>query len=230
MNPNHLNVYLVDDDEPIRRSVGTLLLAHLNDCSIKTFASGEAFLLGASLDASGVVVLDYEMGNGMTGLEVFQVLRERESPLQVVFLSGKGTLSDAVRAMEKGAVSWVEKLDTEEKLLQTIRLAKQRAAEVAVKRRDHHHAVQNWVKLTLREKQVAALVAPGHSAKGCAKMLTEPHPERSIHPRTVENFRAKAFAKLGVSNSNELLIFLRDNDLWEEAQASLKLSPAKARD
>jgi FixJ family two-component response regulator len=227
MNPKNLNLYIVDDDEAVRRSLGNSLLAHMDDCSIKTFPSGEAFLRDANIDASGVVVLDYLM-EGMTGLEVHQVLLDRKSPLMVIFLSGKGDIPVAVRSMEKGAVSWLQKPLDSDVFLATVMRAKEKAADIAMNRRDRYDARIRWSKLTLREMQISALVAPGKSAKEIAQKLTSMQSE--IDHRTVENHRSKVFQKLDVKNSNELLIFLQQNDLWDEAQASLAQSASKFKD
>jgi FixJ family two-component response regulator len=212
MNPKNLNLYIVDDDEAVRRSLGSLLLARLTDCSVKTFESGEAFLEGAQIDGSGVVVLDLRM-QGLSGLDVFNVLQERASPLVVVFLSGHGTLPVAVRALQDGAVSWLEKPCTDDQLMAAVEQAKARAAGIAEARRDRHHDLQLWAKVTPREKQVAPLVAQGLSSKVAAQVLTKQDPSSPIDHRTVENHRAKIFSKLELANSNELLVFLRDNRL-----------------
>ncbi len=212
MNPNNLNLYIVDDDEAVRRSLGSLLLSRLSDCSIKTFESGEAFLQNASLDGSGIAILDLRM-EGMSGLDVFQALQERKSPLVVVFLSGHGDIPVAVRAMQEGAISWLEKPCSDAVLLATIQKAKELAASVAKMRRNRQVGVARWVKLTPRERQVAPLVATGKSSKEIARILSSQTDE--VEHRTVETHRAKIFAKLEVANSNELLIFLRDHALAE---------------
>ena len=212
MNPTHLNLYIVDDDEAVRRSLASLLLSRLTDCSIQTFDSGEAFLQSAQLDASGVLVLDLRM-QGMSGLDVFQLLQQRESPLVVVFLSGHGDIPVAVRAMQQGAVSWLEKPCSDERLMEAVSRAKMLAADIAKARRERQRALQLWAKVTAREKQVAPLVAQGLSSKEAAQLLTKQDPENPIDYRTVENHRAKVFAKLEVANSNALLVFLRDSGL-----------------
>ena len=213
MNPKNLNLYIVDNDEPVRRSFGSLFVARLPDCSVKTFASGEAFLEGANLDGSGVVLLDLRMEPGMSGLEVFAALKERGSPLVVVFLSGHGTLPVAVRAIQEGAVTWLEKPCKDEHLMEAVEQAKARAAGIAAARRDRHQALQRWAKVTPREKQVAPLVAQGMSSKVAAQLLTQQAPAKPINWRTVDNYRASIFDKLELANSNELLVFLRDNGL-----------------
>jgi FixJ family two-component response regulator len=229
MNPSDLTIYIVDDDEAVRRSVGNLLLAHVRNCSFKTFESGEAFIAGANLDASGVVLLDYIM-DGMTGLEVFQALHERASPLFVVFLSGKGDVPVAVRAMEKGAVSWLSKPCTDDELLQTIQRATARATDLAVKRRNSHAAAQLWARLSPREKQAATLAAQGKTAKEGARILEQLHLAVQLDPRTFENHRAKALGKMNTKNSNELLLFLHESELWNEAKGSLKKSSDSDKD
>lgn len=212
MNPNHLNLYIVDDDEAVRRSLASLLLSRLSDCAVQTFVSGEAFLQTAQLDASGVLVLDLRM-QGLSGLDVFQVLQERGSPLVVVFLSGHGDIPVAVRAMQQGAVSWLEKPCSDDRLLEAVTRAKALASSIALARCERQHALQLWARVTAREKQVAPLVAQGLSSKEAAQLLTRLDPENPIDYRTVENHRAKVFAKLEVANSNALLVFLRDNGL-----------------
>lgn len=212
MNPNNLNLYIVDDDEAVRRSLGSLLLSRLTDCSIKTFDSGEAFLQNANLDGSGIAILDLRM-EGMSGLDVFQALQDRKSPLVIVFLSGHGDIPVAVRAMQEGAISWLEKPCTDATLLQTINRAKEQAAAIALSRRQQHFGMARWDKLTPRERQVAPLVASGKSSKEIARLLSSQADE--VEHRTVETHRARIFAKLDVANSNELLMFLRDHALSE---------------
>lgn len=214
MNPNNLNLYIVDDDKAMRHSLAMLFLAHLDGVAVQPFESGEAFLQNAKLDGSGVAILDLrfehegEQVTRMSGLEVFHRLKERSSPLVVVFLSGHGTIPDVVHAMQDGAVSWLQKPCSEDVMLQTVTAARDRARAIAEKRRDRQTAVERWSKLTQREKEVAPLVARGQSAKTIRKTLTEADPQRKLEYRTVEGYRASLFAKLEVANANELQEFL----------------------
>lgn len=212
MNPQHLNLYIVDDDEAVRRALGSLLLSRLDDCAIRTFDSGEAFVQGANLDGSGVLVLDLRM-QGMSGLDVFKLLQERASPLVVVFLSGHGDIPVAVRAMQDGAVSWLEKPCTDEQLMEAIDHARARAVAIASARLQRHQALQRWATLSPREKQVAPLVAQGKSSKESALQLSREDPQNPIDYRTVETHRARIFSKLELPHSNALQAFMRDNDL-----------------
>jgi len=211
MNPPLLNLSIVDDDEAVRRSIASLLLAHLDDCRIQTFESGEAFLQ-AGVPDNGVVLLDLRM-QGMSGLDVFARLKQANSALAVVFLSGHGDIPVAVRAMQEGALSWLEKPCSDDQLLATMRRALQHATTIAAQRKDRQLALERWSKLTPRERQVAPLIAEGKSNKESALLLSRQDPDNPIDFRTVESHRAKLFAKLDVANSNALLVFLRDNGL-----------------
>lgn len=199
---NHLCI--VDDDEAVRRSLGLLLLSRGH--AVQAFASGEAFLAGADLQRPGCVVLDLRM-EGMSGLQVFDALRAQDSPLVVIFLSGHGDIPMAVEAVQNGAFGWLEKPCNDERLLESIARALQKAEEIAVRRQARQAAEALWSKLTPREMQVARLVAQGLPNKRIALELAP------LEQRTVETHRAHVFAKLGLSNSHELDRFLREHGL-----------------
>lgn len=217
MNPNNLNLYIVDDDQAVRHSLGLLFLARMDGVAIQPFESGEAFLENARTDASGVVVLDLRFDDvsgqpgRMSGLEVLHALKDRHSPLVVVFLSGHGTIPEVVGAMQDGAVSWLQKPCSEETMLSTVQTARDKAMAIAVKRRNDQSARERWNKLTDREKEVSPLVSHGRSAKEIALMLTKSDLSRPIDHRTVESHRAKVFAKLEVANAPELQTFLAEH-------------------
>ncbi|MDR6426368.1 FixJ family two-component response regulator [Variovorax paradoxus] len=199
---NHLCI--VDDDEAVRRSLGLLLLSRGH--AVQAFASGEAFLAGADLQRPGCVVLDLRMEE-MSGLQVFDALRAQDSPLVVIFLSGHGDIPMAVEAVQNGAFGWLEKPCSDERLLDSIAKALQKAEEIAVRRQARQAAEALWSKLTPREMQVARLVAQGLANKRIAQELAP------LEQRTVETHRAHVFAKLGLSNSHELDRFLREHSL-----------------
>ena len=214
MNPNNLNLYIVDDDQPMRKSLGALILARLDGFAVRAFESGEEFLKNAQVDASGIAILDLRFDDvsgqvgRMSGLEVFQALKDRRSPLVVIFLSGHGTIPQVVDAMQDGAVSWLQKPCSEEVLLGTVQAAKEKAQSIAANRRDKQGAIEKWARLSDREKEVAPVIACGKSAKEAAQLLTNLDPNRPIDHRTVENHWAKIRAKLEVANSNELQKFM----------------------
>lgn len=204
MTPESLNLYVVDDDEAVRRSLGMLFLYRGH--AVQTFEGGEAFLATANLFDGGCVILDLRMGS-MSGLQVFDELRARSSALAVLFLSGNGDIAVAVEAVQKGAFGWLEKPCDDERLLEKVQHAVAWSAAQRTKLCARREADALWQKLTPREKEVAWLVADGKPNKVIARQLAP------IEPRTVESHRAHIFAKLRLSNSNELDRFLREHAL-----------------
>nr|WP_315235696.1 response regulator [uncultured Albidiferax sp.] len=203
-NPLPLNLYVVDDDGAVRRSLGLLLLSRGH--AVQAFASGEAFLAGVDLQRPGCAILDLRLG-GISGLQVFETLRAQQSPLVVVFLSGHGDIAMAVEAVQQGAFGWLEKPCNDERLLASVAQALQKASAIAAEQQARQAAQALWSKLTPREMQVARLVAEGKPNKRIALDLAP------LELRTVETHRAHVFAKLGLSNSHELERFLREHAL-----------------
>jgi FixJ family two-component response regulator len=204
MNPAPLNLYIVDDDEAVRRSLGMLMLSR--GYAVQIFESGEAFLTSAYQHHDGCVILDLRM-DGMSGLEVHDVLRSRKSNLVVLFLSGHGDIPAAVKAVQNGAFGWLEKPCSDDVLLDNIKQAFLQAVLISKQKVAQREADSLWQKLTPREREVARLVAEGKTSKIIARELA------SIDSRTVDTHRAHAFSKLGLSNSNELDRFLRKYNL-----------------
>lgn len=194
-----ITLYVVDDDEALRKS--SMLLLFSEGLPVQAFSSGEAFLAGADLHKPGCVILDLRM-EGMSGLAVFDTLRQAHSPLVTLFLSGHGDIPTAVEAIRQGAFDWVVKPDTQA-LLHKLPAA---VAEARARARAQHL----WNELTPREREVAHLVASGQSNKGIARLLNPP-----CSPRSVETHRASVFAKLGMANASELGRWLAGN-AWME--------------
>jgi FixJ family two-component response regulator len=217
MKPIHLNLYIVDDDAALCRSLVSLLTAHFNEFSVRTFQSGEAFLSGADLDSCGVVILDWAMGAGMNGSQVFERMQEHKSPLATLFLSSNGTIPMAVRAMEGGAVSWLPKPCANEELVAVVQRAQERAVKIAAERQQRQKALLLWSRLSPREKQLAFPVSKAWTSKEISKAREEFGDD--VQYRTVDGHRAKIFEKLELNGSNALQEFLRDHGLYEEALA-----------
>jgi FixJ family two-component response regulator len=190
-----LNLYVVDDDEAVRRSLVLLMMS--TGLAVQAFESGEGFLEAVDMRRCGVVVMDLRLG-GLSGLETFNRLKMAHSPLVVLFLSGHGDIPTALDAVRQGAYDWVVKPDSQalvEKLHGALEEASSRAAALAL-----------WDLLTPREREVAVHVARGMPNKEIAKVLQPP-----CSPRSVETHRAHLFAKLDLSNDNVLGRWLERN-------------------
>jgi two-component system response regulator TtrR len=204
MTYDSLNLYVVDDDKAVRDSLGMLLISR--GYRVQTFESGEQFLTRADFMITGCVILDLRMP-GMSGLQVFDEIRKRRSPIEVFFLSGHGDISLAVGAVRKGACTWLEKPCDDARLLAEISVAMERSASRAQKLSGQRAARERLALLTLREDEVARLLVKGYATKEIAKALM-------LSTRTVETHRANIYDKLGTNNFCEIdqVIRLADDE------------------
>lgn len=196
---SHAPTHLVDDDEAIRDALAWLLKSRgLHSIS---YSSAEEFLDQWTPEMAGCIVLDMRLG-GMTGLDCFDRLCERNSTLPVIFLTGHGDVPMAVGALKKGAFDFFEKPvndnDLADRIEQALALnAQQREATAAV------DSVRSRVaRLTTREKQIMELILAGKFNKVIADEL-------NISMRTVEVHRANIFDKMQVKTAVELANLLK---------------------
>ena len=106
MTPDAPIVYVVDDDESVRRAIERLLRAE--GYRVETFSSGNEFLRRPAHDEIACVVLDVRMP-GLSGFEVLECLSARGAVLPVILITGHGELPMATRAMKIGCVAFLAK-------------------------------------------------------------------------------------------------------------------------
>ncbi len=188
-------VYLVDDDEAVRRSTSFMLKT--SGYKVETYVSGIAFLKDARHAEPGCVLLDVRMPE-MDGLAVQKELKARGIDLPVIVMTGHGDVSVAVEAMKAGAVDFIEKPFEKAILLAAlddgfgrIELSGRRAERAAL-------AAIRLEALTPRERDVLRGLVDGLPNKTIGYDL-------GISPRTVEIHRAHLMTKLGVRSLSEAL-------------------------
>ncbi|MBI2306198.1 MAG: response regulator transcription factor [Rhodocyclales bacterium] len=187
-------VYLVDDDEAIRDSLGWLLQSRGLTCT--AFASAEEFLAAWSPQLAGCLLLDIRM-QGMSGLQLFDRLLELGNRLPVLFLTGHGDVPMAVSALKKGAFDFVEKPCDDKELMGRVLEALQVDASNRASAASSESINSRLEKLTTRERQIMELILAGKFNKVIADEL-------QISMRTVEVHRANLFEKMGVRTAVEL--------------------------
>jgi FixJ family two-component response regulator len=189
-------VMVVDDDPAIRRSVARLMRSA--GLGVRTFSSPAHFLRERLPDGPACVLLDMCM-DGMTGLEVQEVLGRNERHVPVVFLSGHGTIPIAARGFKRGADDFLEKPVRPTVLLEAINRAIEHDRVQSIDRAAREHAQQRYDGLTPREQEVLKLVVSGMLNKQAAAEL-------GISEKTIKVHRARVMEKMGVSSFAELVL------------------------
>ncbi len=188
-------VYVVDDDEAVRDSIRWLLEA--SDYKVELYESGESFIAKYDPAAIAVLLLDVRM-NGMSGLEVQELLRAKKADLPIIFITGHGDVPMAVSALKKGAVDFIEKpfdLAALKRLVDEV-LVKARERRMQNERRSLNAALLN--RLTPREQQVLERIVAGRLNKQIADDL-------GISIKTVEAHRASIMDKTNSGTIADLM-------------------------
>ena len=99
-------VFVVDDDDDVRRALARLL--RTLGMQVSTFASAREFLRCPRPDGPACLILDVRLA-GEDGLRVQDTLRTAAWRLPIIFLTGYGTIPLCVRAIKGGAIDFLQK-------------------------------------------------------------------------------------------------------------------------
>jgi FixJ family two-component response regulator len=179
-------VHVIDDDTPVRESLGDLLRSM--NYQVTLYRSASEFLNVELSDAPACLVLDVRLP-GTSGLELQQSLTRLGIALPVILMTGFGDIPMSVKGMKAGAIDFLTKPIRDQDLLDAVaaavRVDQNRRQEIA----EIGELQQRYDLLTPRERQVTALVASGLMNKQVAHEL-------SISEVTVKVHRGSAMRKL----------------------------------
>jgi two-component system, LuxR family, response regulator FixJ len=188
-------VFVVDDDTAMCESLHELLEAE--GMQSETFASAAAFLENYQADRPGCLILDIRM-RGMDGLELQAELVRRRVLLPIVFLTGHGDVPLAVRAVQAGAVDFLEKPVPDAVLLQKVRAALEHDARQRAALVDRQEIARRLAELTPREREVMDRIVAGMPNKQIASRL-------GVSSKTIEVHRQRILHKMGVHSAVALV-------------------------
>ena len=188
-------VYIVDDDDAVRRSAGSML--RILGFGVRSYASGVDFLKEVKKLPPGCILLDVRMPD-MGGLEVQQELNAHGVAMPVIVLTGHGDIATAVRAMKEGASDFLEKPFERASLIEAIERGLEKINRKDQSTKSEHEAKVRIAALTRREQDVLRELVRGHQNKTIAYDL-------GISPRTVEVHRANVMSKLDVRSLSDAL-------------------------
>jgi RNA polymerase sigma factor (sigma-70 family) len=195
MTQTNATVFVVDDDQAMRNSLKWLISSV--GMRVECFGSADEFLASHHGGGAGCLLLDVRMP-GMSGLELQEILAERNITLPVIIITGHGDVAMAVRAMKAGAIDFIEKPFNDELLLDAIRNAlalDERRRDVQLERAE---VAQRLEQLTPREREVMEMVTEGKSNKEIAAEL-------GVSAKTVEAHRARVMEKMRAGSLAELV-------------------------
>jgi two-component system response regulator FixJ len=188
-------VHIVDDEEPVRKSLAFLL--GMAGFAVRMHDSATDFLAAAPGIRNGVLVTDLRMPD-MSGVELLRNLLSAKATLPAVVITGHADVPMAVEAMKAGAIDFIEKPFEDIIIIEAIQRAAAQLVERPAEAGDVP-AIQSRLEcLSERERQVLSGVVAGLPNKSIAYDL-------DISPRTVEVHRANVMAKMQAKSLPQLV-------------------------
>lgn len=188
-------VFVVDDDQAVRDSLG-LLLRSMGQ-KARLFDSAQAFLDDYDPTMAGCIVLDIRMP-GMSGMELQQKLKTMHCTVPIIFVTGHGDVPMAVEAMHHGAFDFIQKPFRDQELLDRINQALTWDHEHRSDEDYRRGVIERFQNLTPREREVMDCVVRGLANKVIAMDL-------SLSQRTVEIHRARVMEKMNARSLADLV-------------------------
>ena len=192
---NKTSVFIVDDDREVREALQ--LLMESVGLAVETFASAGDFLEQFDPSRAGCILLDVRMP-GMSGLDLQARLAAEQLHPPIIIITGHGDVPMAVRAVQAGALNFIEKPFNDQSLLDSVH----RAIEQDARQRGEASRLADirgrYDRLTPREKEVLELVVAG-------KRNTVIAADLSVSQSTVQAHRAKVMEKMEADTLSDLM-------------------------
>ena len=188
-------VFVIDDDDSVRRSLERLLRSV--DLDVETFSSAREFFNLPLPNRPACVVLDLRLP-GASGLELQESLIQAGHDVPIIFISGHADVPSSVRAMKAGAIDFLQKPFSDQALLDIIHRALHHDREARKERAELAAIRQRFDTLTPRERDVLGLVIQGRLNKQIASDL-------GISEKTVKFHRGRVMEKTQAGSVAELV-------------------------
>lgn len=197
------NLYLVDDHALMRDG----LRAVLEDAGYRVVGEADnptRALADLQRLQPAVMLLDLNLGD-RSGFELLEQVQQRKLPTRTIVLTMSAQARHVADALRLGAAGYVLKGAPASEVVRAIeavlaggRFLGPEAAELAVQGLTASPEAQAVANLSVREQQVLRMVVRGQTSAGIAEAL-------NLSPKTVESYRSRLMAKLGVEDVTALV-------------------------
>jgi len=120
MENNKINLLIVDDEAQFLKSISKSL--EVRDFNVIAVDRGEKAIEAARKNPIDVALVDLKMP-GINGEETLKVLKAEHKWMEIVILTGHGTIDSAVECTKSGAFSYLQKPCSLEELLDSLKNA-----------------------------------------------------------------------------------------------------------
>jgi len=208
-----VTVFVIDDDESVRKSLKRLLDAAHHKTEV--FKSASEFLSRSPHPGPSCIIVDVRMP-GVTGIDLQKTLIDTGREEQLVFITAHGDIPMCAQAMKAGAVDFLPKPFKPKELLESVERALSRSSEKLLLASERNRAHALLQQLTPREYEVMELVAAGLLNKQVGGEL-------GMAEKTVKTHRAHVMQKLGITSVAELMVVLQKAEVTPPARPGTKV-------
>ena len=124
MAESKINLLIVDDEEQFLESISKSL--QVRDFNVVAVNRGEKAIEAAKKTLFDIALVDLKMP-GMSGEETLKALKKAHKYMEVVILTGHGTIDSAVDAIKSGAYEYLQKPCKLDDLIEALKNAYQKA-------------------------------------------------------------------------------------------------------
>jgi FixJ family two-component response regulator len=213
MNTSDALVFVIDDDESVRKGLKRLLSA--NDYQAEVFNSAADFLARPTHPGPACVIVDVQMP-GLNGIDLQEALIQRHREEQLVFITGHGNIPMCARAMKAGAADFLPKPFKPRELLKCVERALARSAEQRHRASERNGARRLLDSLTPREFEVMELVITGMLNKQVGGEL-------GMAEKTVKVHRGRVMQKLHVTSVPDLVRLVQQAGISSAGKGQTKV-------
>jgi len=201
-----LTVVIVEDDGPMRETIGSYIAHAKGFRLLGTFAEGEKALRELPLLQPDVVLMDIGLP-GKSGIECVRILKAKNPELTVVMFTVYDEGDFLFEALKAGASGYLLKRTPLAKLLESLReahlggipLTRHMAGKIGTYFKNLGKTQMELAALTAREREVLALLAEGLLYKQVASHL-------DISMNTVRQYLRNIYYKLHVNSRTEAVV------------------------
>lgn len=180
-------VFVVDDDEEVRKSLDRLVRSA--GLAVESHASARAFLESLPYEGVGCILLDVQMP-GMSGPELQKRMLAIGVSLPIVYLTGHADVPMTIDAMKIGALDILLKPAEDHVILSAVEAAIEKHEKIRACDLERNEVASRIARLSEREREVMECVISGRLNKQIAGDL-------GITEKTVKAHRARVMEKLG---------------------------------
>jgi FixJ family two-component response regulator len=195
VRPEPACIAVVDDDAAARMSMVRLL--EVSGYAPHPFANGMALLDDGAPARFACILMDLQMP-GLSGTDTQRALLLRGVSTPMIFLTAFGTVPATVRAMQAGAIDFLEKPADPSALLAAVARAVATAGDRVARHQQRDTMRQRAAQMTTREREVFEQVVRGLPNKQIGAVL-------GIALKTVKVHRGRVMQKMEAGSVADLV-------------------------